>query len=133
MEGCITATFRACMAIARIKNLPEALEFTTNSQKPFEELRSMRNQFDHMYTQITSGEGGNGPISITFSDEGRSIQFRRLSMDTTSLRKLIDGAYKVVASLYPNFNPNSPRETGGPIKLSISASFTVTDASGNIK
>lgn len=133
MEGCITTTFRACMAIKRLNRLPGALEFSNSNQKSFEELRLIRNQFDHMHTQITSGEIGNGPISISFGAEGKSIQFRRLTMETIGLRDLIDGAYKVVASFYPNFNSNSPRELGGPIKLSLSASITVTDANGNIK
>ncbi|MGF6694104.1 hypothetical protein M2318_004188 [Metapseudomonas resinovorans] len=133
IEDCITATFRACMAIKRIHTLPEAQDFSTNYQKPFEDLRAIRNQFDHMHTQITSGEIGNGPISMAFSNEGRSIQFRKLSMETTNLRMLIDGAYKVVASMYPNFNPSSPKEAGGPIKISMSATITVTDADGNIK
>ena len=133
IEGCISATFRACMAIARIKNLPEAIAFSANTQKSLESLRSIRNQFDHMHTQIISGETGNGPISITFGDEGKSIQFRKIKMDTVGLQNLIDGAYTVVASLYPNFDKNSPKEAGGPIKLSISASITVTDANGNPK
>lgn len=133
IEDCITTTYRACMAIRRLSNLPEALLFAANYQKSLEDLRSIRNQFDHMHTQITSGEVGNGPISISFSNEGKSIQFRRLSMETADLRDLIDGAYKVVASLYPSFNVNSPKEAGGPMKLSISASITATDANGNIK
>lgn len=133
IEGCITTIFRACMAIKRLNDLPEALEFCTSNQESFEDLRSIRNQFDHMHTQITSGEVGNGPISIAFSDGGASIQFRRLNMKTADLGNLIDGAYKVVASMYPGFNSNSPKESGGPIKLSISASITVTDANGNLK
>jgi len=133
IEGCITTIYRACMAIRRLNNLPEALLFETNNQKPLERLRSIRNQFDHMHAQITSGEVGNGPISISFSNEGKSIQFRRLSMDTADLRNIIDGAYKVIASLYPGFDMNSLKEAGGPIKLNIHTSITVTDENGNIK
>lgn len=132
LESCITATFRSCTAIRRLSNLPEALDFSNKNQKSLEDLRAIRNQFDHMHTQITSGEVGNGPILISFSDEGRTIQFRNLKISTTELRNLIDGAYRFVASLYPNFDPDSPKHPGGPIKLKISMSITTTDKDGNV-
>jgi hypothetical protein len=83
-----------------------------------------------MHAQITASETGSGPISIVFGDEGGTIRFRRLSMHTASLCALIDGAYKVVASLYPVFNASSPKESGGPIMMTITASIEVTEADG---
>ena len=86
-----------------------------------------------MHSQVTATETGGGPISIVFGDEGKSIKFRKLSMDTLGLHALIDGAYRVVASLYPAFNADSKREAEGPIKLTMTASITVTDGDGNTR
>tara|TARA_R100001039_G_C1778482_1_gene66330 strand:- start:276 stop:650 length:375 start_codon:yes stop_codon:yes gene_type:complete len=119
------------MAFRRLGSFLEAQTFSKSHEKSIEELRLIRNQFDHMHSQITSAEAGSGPISIVFGDEGKSIKFRRLSMETIRLHDLIDGAYRVVASLYPAFNVNSQKEAGGPSRLTITASATVTDANGN--
>jgi hypothetical protein len=133
IEDCVTATYRACTAIRRLGSCQEALKFSINYKKSIEELRSIRNQFDHMHSQVTAAETGGGPISIVFGDEGKSIKFRKLSMETFSLHALIDRAYRVVASLYPAFNVDSKKEAGGPIKMTMTASVTVTDADGNTR
>ncbi|MGR7922788.1 hypothetical protein ACU6RQ_17100 [Zobellella denitrificans] len=133
IEDCVTATYRACMAIRRLESRREAQIFSRDYKNLIEELRSIRNQFDHMHSQVTAAETGGGPISIVFGDEGKSIKFRKLSMSTLSLHALIDGAYRVVASLYPAFDVNSTKEAGGPIRLTITTSITVTDADGNTR
>jgi len=131
VEDCVMATYRACMAIRRLSSHQnEAQEFSRNYEESIAKLRSIRNQFDHMHSQITAGETGGGPISIVFGDEGRLIRFRKLNMDIANLHALIDGAYKVVAGMFTTFNMNSPKEPGGPIKLAITASITVKDAHG---
>lgn len=128
IEDCIMATSRACIAIGRLNSSPDATEFSKSYEKPMQDLRGIRNQFDHMHSQITAAETGSGPISIVFGDAGRTIRFRKLSMNTASLSALIDGAYKVVASLYPSFNASSPKELGGAFKLTMTASITVIEA-----
>ncbi|WP_155998831.1 hypothetical protein [Thioalkalivibrio thiocyanoxidans] len=133
IEDCVAATYRACMAIRRLDSCQEARKFSSNFHTSIEDLRLVRNQFDHMHSQVTAAETGGGPISIVFGDEGKSIKFRKLSMGTLSLNALLDGAYRVVASLYPAFDVNSKKEAGGPIKLTMSASVTVTDADGNTR
>lgn len=133
IEDCVTATYRACMAIKRLDSCEEARKFSSDYKKSTEELRSIRNQFDHMHSQVAAAETGSGPISIVFGDEGKAIKFRRLNMATRDLRALIDGVYRVVASLYPAFNVNSKKEAGGPIRLAMTASITVTDADGNTR
>lgn len=130
IEDCVMATYRACMAIKRTSSFQIASDFPRNCEGAIEALRQIRNQFDHMHAQITASETGSGPISIVFGDEGKTIRFRRLSMETASLGELIDGAYKVVASLYPVFNASSPKESGGPMKMTITASIEVTEADG---
>ncbi|NHF67283.1 hypothetical protein [Xanthomonas hortorum] len=130
IEDCVMATYRACMAIRRMNSFQSANDFSRSCEGEMESLRQIRNQFDHMHAQIIASETGNGPISIVFGDEGKVIRFRRLSMDTASLGGLIDGAYEVVASLYPAFNANSRKESGGPIMMTITASVEVTEADG---
>ncbi len=131
IEGCVMALYRACMAIRKLGSYQEAQIFSKNYEKSIEELRAIRNQFDHMHSQVTAAETGSGPISIVFGDGGKTIKFRKLSMETLGLHALIDGAYRVVASLYPAFNVNSQKEVGGPIKLTMTASVTVIDANGD--
>jgi hypothetical protein len=130
IEDCVMATFRACMAINRLGFCQSATDFSNRHEKPMKELCLIRNQFEHMHRQIAASETGTGPISIVFGDEGKTIKFRRLMMQTARLSELIDGAYTVVASRYPAFNANSPKESGGPIKMSITASIEVTKADG---
>lgn len=128
IEDCVMATFRACMAIGRLDSCESAQEFSNQFSESIQSLRSIRNQFDHMYGQVTSGETGGGPILIVFGEEGRAIRFRELSMKTASLHALIDGAYRVVAGLHPAFNANSAKEAGGP--LTITGSMMAIDADG---
>jgi hypothetical protein len=129
IEDCVMATYRACMAIKRIDSCQVARGFSEQYKESIEKLRVIRNQFDHMHSQITAGETGGGPISIVFGDEGRSISFRSLTMGTANLHELIDGAYRVVAGLFPAFNVNSAKDADGPIKLTINASITFIEAS----
>lgn len=133
IEDCITAMYRACMAIKRLNISEKAEAFSKSHAKPIQDLQKIRNQFDHMHSQITAGETGSGPISIVFGDAGRTIKFRRLSMTTSDLGTLIDGAYQVVAGLYPGFNVSSPKEPGGPVKLTLQASIKVTEADGTTR
>lgn len=130
IEACVTATYRACMAIKRLDFCQEAKNFSCEYGELIEELRVIRNQFDHMHSQVTSAETGGGPISIVFGDEGRLIKFRKLNMKICDLCTLIDGAYRVVASLYPVFDVDSRKQARGPLKITMTASMTVTDADG---
>jgi hypothetical protein len=125
LEGAIMATYRACAAIRRLNDTnSEAMQFSTAQAQSLEKLAKLRNQFEHMHQQITTKETGNGPILISFDDEGgKAIRFRSLSLETAALHALIEGIYKVVASMYPSFNANTPPETTGPAKLTMS--FTI--------
>jgi hypothetical protein len=130
IEDCVTATYRACMAIKRISGYQQANEFSSKFEDSIKELGSLRNQFEHMHQQIIANETGNGPISVVFADEGRFIRFRKLRMETAKLHALIDGAFRVVASLHPTFDANSRKEAGGPIKLTMTASISVIESDG---
>lgn len=130
IEDCVMALFRACMAIRRLNPSEVVLKFCTDHVDSINQLHSIRNQFDHMHSQITAAETGNGPISIVFGNEGTTINFRKLSMPTLSLSVLIDDAYSVVASLFQGFDAKSSKEVGGHMKLSISVMMSEIDENG---
>lgn len=129
LEDCVMAAYRACMAIRRMRCCA-ASDFSLKFEKAIGELRAIRNQFDHMHSQITAFQTGDGPIAIVFGGEGRVVSFRRSRMDTQALRHLFDGAYEVVASIYPAFNASSKRELGGPIAMSATVSIRVIEGDG---
>jgi hypothetical protein len=121
LDGCITALFRACMAIRRMQPFEAADRFVRTHESTIGALSSIRNQFDHMHSQIVANETGSGPILIVFADEGSSVQFRSLRIQTAQIAELIQGAFAVVASLFPSFNAQSRSRVAGPTKLTISA------------
>jgi hypothetical protein len=128
IEGCITATYRACMAINRMSQNNELLRnFIEQHSTAIDKLGKIRNQFEHMHSQIVSGEIGSGPISITLSDSGKFIKFRRLQMETVALYALIKDLCATVAGLYPGFDINSKPEAGGPVKLTMTATISVVE------
>jgi len=130
IEGCASALHRVCMAAKRMTGRlgQHAEVFTNTFSSAISDLSSIRNQFEHLHTQIVTSEAGPGPISMTFSDEGRSIRLRRLAMETSDLHHLIEGAYNLVAIMYPSFDANSKPEPAGHIKLTMT--FCVTSIDG---
>lgn len=131
IEGCVMAMHRVCMALRRLTSNQPAKEFVNSFEGSIGQLSLIRNQFEHMHCQIVASETGSGPISIVFGGKGQSIRFRKLSMETARLHALIEGAFRVVAGLYPAFDANSAREAGGPIKLTITASVEFIETNGN--
>lgn len=124
LEDCIAATFRICRALKRMKTTDTAVEFCTKNEEAISQLEKVRNQFEHMHQQIVSKETGNGPISITYGDEGRTIRFRSLRLETAQLHRLIEGAFHVVSTYFPAFDPNSAPEPSGPMVLQMSPEVT---------
>ena len=127
IEGAVTSAYRACMAIRRLGTVGNEVNFAETYASALENLRALRNQYEHMHEQITSNQTGRGPISMVFGHKGQKIKFRNLSLETSDLHALIDGAYKFVAKMYPSFNANSTPEPPGPIKLTMTASVTVIE------
>lgn len=125
LEGCISATFRICRALKRIKTSESATEFCNTNDEAIKQLEKIRNQFEHMHQQITSNETGNGPISINYNNEGKVIKFRKLKMETKQLHSLIEGAFHVVSTYFPTFNPNSTPESDTPVMLTMSLDVTI--------
>jgi len=126
LEDCVTAIFRSCMAVQRMSYKNSTCEIFSESHKyKIEKISRMRNQFEHMHSQIISGEVGNGPVSITLSDEGEFIRFRSLKIEALFLYELLKGLYHVVASMFDNFDVSSEIEAIGALKLSITANARV--------
>lgn len=114
------------MAIKRMNDKKHIYySFIQSHEETIKKLSSIRNQFEHMHAQIVSGETGNGPILITFSDHGQCINFRKLKLDVVLLHELIKDLYQLIARMYTGFDEKSPLQHGGPIKLSISANIEV--------
>lgn len=132
LEDCVTGTYRACMAVRRMSENNEACSlFIENNHHAFARLGKVRNQFEHMHSQIVSGETGKGPISVTLSDHGNYLQFRKLKMAVASLFDLLKGLFHVVASMYPGFDVQSKPQAqdSGPMKLRASLSIDVEQKS----
>lgn len=122
LEGCVMALHRVFMALGRMSSSISKIE-NGSLLNALEKLKSLRNQFEHMHTQIVPGETGKGPISITFASEGGAIRFRDKRVETSDLRDLLQAAFLQVSSLYPQFDPNSAPELGGPMRLTISCAM----------
>lgn len=128
LEHCVSATFRALSAVRRIaKRRQQATCFLDREQKSIAKLTELRNQFEHMHTQIVSDEAGNGPISMSFAEDGRKILFRKKSLRTASLRELLRGLYFEIGAMHPKFDVHSSPERGGPSKLTMTATVQVID------
>lgn len=125
LEGAVMATHRVWTAIRNLSEIyPAAKEYSISLSNAISSLAKLRNQFEHAHLQIVKNEMGKGPILITFDSEGgKTIRFRNLSLETGALHSLIEGAYRFVAQLYPDFNVDSPPEAGGPAKLTMSFSI----------
>jgi len=134
IEGCVTAMYRLCMAIKRMSSAAIPVdEFCQEFEKYFSALCSIRNQFEHMHSQIVASETGSGPISIAFGDDGRSIRFRKLKMETAHLHILVEGAYKLISGMYPTFNVDSAPEPIGHAKLTMTATVTFIDENSDLQ
>lgn len=126
LEGCVTALHRVFTALRRMiwSGTQRQIDELNGT---FEKLNSLRNQFEHMHSQIVATETGKGPICITFASEGTSIRFRDKRMETSELRALLQGAFLQLSNLYPGFDSNSAPEPRGPMKLTIAATIEVIE------
>jgi hypothetical protein len=133
IENCVAALYRVCAALTRMSAANSfASEFSARFRIAIEELRTFRNQFEHMHGQIVPGQTGPGPIVIGFGDEGKCIRFRTLAMPTERLHGLIEGAFRQVATLYPNFDPDSAPTPDGFTTLQMSMTVRVIEHGGDV-
>lgn len=122
LEHCISCLFKACMAIKNSRDKNEIyLDYFTKNESRIEKIAKIRNQFEHMYSQIVAGETGKGPLHISFSNEGKNVQFRKLKLETECLYILIRDLFYLVCDMYPGFDPKSKQTPEGPRKLILNA------------
>ncbi len=65
------------------------------------------------------GQSGSGPIVIAFFDKGERIKFRSLTMPMARLHGLMEGAFRLLAALYPKFDVESAPTLEGFAKLQL--------------
>lgn len=132
LEGCVMSLHRLCNALRRLRKSDlRASDFCRNFEPAMITLGKLRNQFEHMDSQIVPGQNGSGPIVVTFDGEAECLRFRSFKMLTTDLHGLIEGAFSVVAALYPQFDASSKPTPGGFAKLEISFTARVIDQDGS--
>lgn len=88
-------------------------------------LKKMRNQQEHMHTQIAAGQTGQGPIYVTVAEDGEGMRLRDLSMSFSALHQLINATYLEISALFPNHNVRSPAGQAAIPTFGISGSITV--------
>ncbi len=126
MEDCITSLYKMemCMSILA-KSQPLIAPFVDLLIVEKNKVRDFRNQQEHMHQQIASGQTGSGPIMITLSNNGESMQFRNLKMPLTFVHALIEEIYSTLVKLFPKFDSKSIPLKPGILTLSITGSMTI--------
>ena len=120
LESCIGYAYRAVYSIHKIDQGNTLFtSFKKEHKDAVERLSKIRNQFEHMHTQIVSGQSGKGPIYITYGHEGKEIHFRSLRISTSEMHKVLKSLYLAACSFFPVFDPESTAELGGDPRLSI--------------
>lgn len=131
LEGCVMSLHRLCNALGRLsKSDDRASDFCKHFGIAIANLVKLRNQFEHMASQIVPGQNGSGPIVIAFENEAECLRFRSLTMPTAELHGLIEGAFSVVAALYPQFDAASKPTSGGFTKLEMTCTVQVISQDG---
>jgi hypothetical protein len=122
MEDCMSSTYRASMCMRQLaKCVPAFDRFSKDHTEVLDRLIKLRNQHDHMHTQIASGQVGSGPILLSLGEDGKSMCFRNIKFPLVAMHELIEGLYAAMTTLYPQFDPASLAEGPGPITISVNA------------
>ena len=138
MEDCITSLEKvvACIKVLSRNNEISAVRLLDLDDE-MRSLNALRRQQEHMHSQITAGQTGNGPIIVAVADDGDGIKLRDLKMSFTAIYRLIDAVYRDIATLFPAHDPDSPVQVGGVPQISMSMTIEVdkipTNTSNSIK
>lgn len=125
MEDCITSLYKAIHCVRGLgKILPAFAQANAVLAEEKAAICEVRNQQEHMQGQIASGQVGDGPIKISFDASGEVLRFRDLKLPVVFVHSVLDHLFEVVASLFPNFNPQSAPQAGGTLQISIEATIT---------
>jgi hypothetical protein len=105
MEDCITSLYKAVTCINQLaRDEPALRAFAESLREEKAALAGLRNQQEHMQTQIAAGQTGKGPILVLLSDDGESLEYRSLRVPARSLHTILGALYGTVANLFPNFD-----------------------------
>lgn len=124
MEDCITSLDKVVVCINALEKKGQmsgssvlALEQEKN------DLKSLRNQQEHMHINIADGQTGDGPIYVIVSEDGDVMKFRNLKMSFAALHRLIEAVYIDIAALFPVHDVNSAPSRGGVPNISMTLSI----------
>lgn len=125
MEDCITSISKACQCLGALNAKVDASVGNRVLALVDERaiLQKVRNQQEHMFSQISSGETGKGPIFLAPSKDGEHVLFRSLAMPFADVHRLIEAVYLDISMLAPNFDPASARVAPGVMTLKATATI----------
>jgi hypothetical protein len=132
MEDSVSSIFRASMCARLLVGEVASLSlFCETNKDAIDRLLKLRNQHDHMHTQIAAGQVGSGPIVLSLDEDGDTLRFRNCRFPLVMLHSLIQGLYGALVALYPQFDENSAPQPQGTFGISMSMSVSCIDADGN--
>lgn len=126
MEDCITSLEKAvaCIqALSKKGEMTSAFDQALHNER--QSLNAFRRQQEHMHSQISAGQTGNGPFVVMLADDGDGMRLRDLTLGFDALYKLIDAVYRDISSLFPMHDTQSPPSLGGAPHLSVSMTTEV--------
>jgi hypothetical protein len=132
IEDSLSSTFRAAMCARQlVSEVPSLALFCEANSDAIGKLQKLRNQHDHMHTQIASGQVGSGPIILSLDKDGDAVRFRDCRLSFVMLHSLIQGLYEALVALYPQFDASSAPQPQGVLSISMTVSASWVDADGN--
>lgn len=128
MEDCITSLAKAIACTsALVKNGHAAGLVLLELAEERQTLNALRNQQEHMYSQVAAGQTGRGPIVLALAQEGQYIKLRDLTMSFAALHRLVEALYRDIAAFFPAHDPKSPPEARGVLTLTVSVEISDGD------
>lgn len=128
MEDCITSLAKAIVCInALVKSGQAAACSLHELAEEWQILNALRNQQEHMHTQVAAGQTGSGPIVLALAQERQCVKLRELTMSFASLHRLVEALYRDIAAFFPVHDPKSPPEARGVLTLTVSLEMSLGD------
>jgi hypothetical protein len=124
MEDCVATSYKALKCAAMLANRGAALgalEMTPEGRA----VARLRNKLEHMHTEIGGGQSGSGPVYISLDASRENLCLRDVNVPVDYVPRLLENLFDVVAAMFPEFDPESEPQGGGPTRLSIEATIEV--------
>ena len=122
LESLISIANRLCTGIKVFgKENVRFYEFVTKYESVIILILKLRNDYEHFNKYLKTTQITDGEVDIIFSDSGKIIKFRKISISTLELINFLDELFNMICTFYPNINlENSNINNVGNLKLSIS-------------